>query len=369
LKLLLLWSFYPEYLTNFYATNVGAAELPYAEQMRLLLDDNFGWPPAVARRIAELGDEVFIVVSNAKPLQQAWARENGVEFSMSNWQTELPLKQAALFRPDVVWLGAHSRYFGAFMEKLRLSCKRVVAWSAAPLNPTSNLRGIDLILTSHDNFVQMYRSAGHAVEKVLPCFEPRIIELAGRQKRDVSISFVGSLSGAHRQRIAILNDVLDRLNVELWCSLPQLSLKNSVRPSFWLAFAATRRIARRSRGDTYGINMYRTLMRSVMTLNVHIGAAGGLAGNMRMFEATGCGALLFTEEMPNVSEMFEPDSEVVTYRDSRDLVDKLIYYSENPDEAAKIAEAGKNRTLTEHTTAARARQIRGIFETVLQTRS
>jgi hypothetical protein len=37
--------------------------------------DGFGWMPAVIRRLVNVGHEVAILVTNARPALEAWARE------------------------------------------------------------------------------------------------------------------------------------------------------------------------------------------------------------------------------------------------------------------------------------------------------
>src|SRR5437764_8907748 len=69
----------------------------------------------------------------------------------------------------------------------------------------------------------------------------------------------------------------------------------------------------RYRGEAWGLDMYSVLAQSRITLNRHGEVAGGYAANMRMFEATGAGALLVTDSGKNLSELFEPGREVVTY--------------------------------------------------------
>ena len=76
---------------------------------------------------------------------------------------------------------------------------------------------------------------------------------------------------------------------------------------------------------------------------------------MRLYEATGVGALLLTEAAPNLSDMFEPGVEIVTYTGADDLIEKARHYLEHEDERAAIARAGQARTCAStRTSAARA---------------
>jgi spore maturation protein CgeB len=73
----------------------------------------------------------------------------------------------------------------------------------------------------------------------------------------------------------------------------------------------------------FGLDNFRILARSRITLNKHIDAAENDAGNMRLFEATGMGACLLTDWKPGLQEIFEPDVEVVAYKNIDECVEKV----------------------------------------------
>jgi spore maturation protein CgeB len=111
--------------------------------------------------------------------------------------------------------------------------------------------------------------------------------------------------------------------------------------------------------------MFNIMQRSRITLNVHERSSANLAGNIRMFEATGSGTLLLTEAAPNLSQLFEPDKEVVTYRSAEEAVSKVRYYLQNLSECEAIARAGQQRTLRCHSARVRANEILQIFGDLL----
>jgi SAM-dependent methyltransferase len=82
---------------------------------------------------------------------------------------------------------------------------------------------------------------------------------------------------------------------------------------------------------------------------------------MRLFEATGCGALLVTDYKDNLNELFEIGKEVVAYRSPEECAALIKYYLAHPDEAREIAWAGQQRTLREHTYTARMEQTAEIL--------
>ena len=86
---------------------------------------------------------------------------------------------------------------------------------------------------------------------------------------------------------------------------------------------------------------------------------------MRLFEATGVGTCLISDHGPNISDMFEPDVEIVTYRSVEECIEKVEYLNSRPEERARIAAAGQKRTLTDHSIAKRCATIDSHFQRLL----
>jgi spore maturation protein CgeB len=91
--------------------------------------------------------------------------------------------------------------------------------------------------------------------------------------------------------------------------------------------------------------------------------------NTRTFEATGLGTLLITEYTKEQAEdLFRENEEIVCFRSSEELRDKIRYYLTHDAERERIAAAGQARTLREHTLAHRLRKIVNITEEILAER-
>ncbi|MCX7855698.1 MAG: glycosyltransferase [Anaerolineae bacterium] len=82
---------------------------------------------------------------------------------------------------------------------------------------------------------------------------------------------------------------------------------------------------------------------------------------MRVFEGTACGALVLTDAIANgLDELFEIGREIVVYQDDKDLLEKIVYYLAHDDERERIARAGQERTLREHTYVHRMQMLVNI---------
>lgn len=79
--------------------------------------------------------------------------------------------------------------------------------------------------------------------------------------------------------------------------------------------------------------------------------------HLREFEAPMCGALYCTGYTDELAEMFEPDKEVLVYRNQHELLDKVRYYLAHPEKAETVRLAGRARALRDHTYQRRLRQL------------
>jgi len=104
-----------------------------------------------------------------------------------------------------------------------------------------------------------------------------------------------------------------------------------------------------------------------ININLHSSAErgdvdpGGDFVNPRTFELASCAAFQLVDERTLLPEVFEAGKEVVTFKDSADLKEKIAYYSNKPEERKRIADAGRARVLREHTYEIRLKQMLGLI--------
>ena len=360
---------YERFLAQFYASQPGLREASYADQLAARDATLFGVSDFYPRRLRELGHEAVEVHSNNEVLQRAWAREQGVSVPAGRtWQPaarvgglSLPLPRANRwavdilraqiedFKPDVVLTHDLQEPTNGFWRWIKGRGITLVGQVASPLPRSLDPQAFHTILTSLPNFVERLRQAGTRAELFRLGFDPVILErLGSRSAPEHGVSFVGSVSPEHSSRVSFLEQVAAECDIAIHAhGANRLPERSPIR--------------RQDRGEVWGIDMYRALSRSAITLNHHIGIAGEYANNMRLYEATGVGTLLITDAKANLRDMFEPDQEVVVYHDARECVEKIRYYLSHPVEGAEIAAAGQRRTIREHTYADRMRQLTRIL--------
>jgi hypothetical protein len=70
---------------------------------------------------------------------------------------------------------------------------------------------------------------------------------------------------------------------------------------------------------------------------------------LREFEAPMSGALYLTEHQAELGEYFAIGTEVITYTDRQDLLEKVTHYLAHPEQAERIRRAGYARARRDHT--------------------
>jgi hypothetical protein len=374
LRVLIVDTYYPALLSAHYERHTGLERRAYGEQLSSLIGLRFGTSDAYSHHLRELGHEAAEVVVNCEELQFRWAEERGMAQLFRNAAGRAPGKlgkaarqlllhriadaQIREFDPDVVYLQDLGFFGRRELERLRAQGRLVVGQLASPPPSRRRLGAFDLITTSFPHFVDRFRAQGLDAEylkiafyePVLDCLRSDGVDPDARAKRPHPVSFVGGLNPAvHGAGTALLERVCRRTELAVWGWGAEALREGSP-------------ILERYRGQAWGLDMYRVLARSRIVINRHIEAAEEYANNMRLFEATGVGALLLTEQRRNIADLFEPGREVVVYEGADDLVEKIEHYVRHEEERREIATAGQRRTLAEHTYGRRITELAGMLE-------
>lgn len=112
--------------------------------------------------------------------------------------------------------------------------------------------------------------------------------------------------------------------------------------------------------EAWGEELAKVYSAAKIVLNIH--AHGRSDPNMRVFEATACGAFLLTEERRVLKDFFSPGRELACFRDPAELRTLARYYLDNDEERAAIAGRGRDRAYREHTYVHRMRELLSYCE-------
>jgi hypothetical protein len=373
MRIVIVDTYYPKFVKSLYSHDPGLRSAPYREQLSALLSARFGTSDFYSRHLTELGQEASDIVANAAPAQKTWARDNRVAHSslaigishrffrlplIGPWLSTLPglaeiaIAQLEEIKPDVLYCQDLSFFPPSAIARLRNSVRLVVGQNASPLPPDAFVKSFDLILTSFPHVVPRLRERGTSAEYFRIGFDAGILDQLGPVQKEVGASFVGGISRHHGQAVPTLEYLADNTPIEFFgYGANKLPLRSPIR--------------RRHHGEVWGLDMYRALARSKVTLNRHINVAENNANNMRLYEATGVGTMLITDMKDNLHELFEIGKEVVAYSSPQEAAELIRYYLAHEEEAQAIARAGQARTLREHTYEARMRELVPILERYL----
>ena len=341
MRVLIVDTCYGAFLESHYRSNPGLVEATYVDQWRALMDTHFATADAYSHNLAKAGIEAHELIVNCEQLQRAWARDHRVELDGD----ALVLEQVRSFEPDVVYFQNLNVLADSTLTTLRQDGRLAVGQIASAAPDADRLRRFDLVLTSFPHFVERFRALGVDSEYFRIGFDPRILDDLDATPPTRDVVFVGSLNRLrHRRGNATFNRAARKVPIEFW----GYDLRG------WPPWS---RIRRAYRGEAWGLDMYRLLHDARISLNRHIAEAAGHANNMRLYEATGVGSLLLTDEGSNLTELFEPGREVVTYAGVNDLIEKARHYLDRDDERRAIAAAGQARTLRDHTYEVRMREL------------
>jgi spore maturation protein CgeB len=349
------------------------------------------------------------IVANDATLQRRWAQEHSITWNENDWLFPVTIAQLKAFQPEALIIADYATFNAEAVRCIKAECpsiRLILGWCGAPYSDPAVFREWDVVLSCIPELVWRFRAEGHRAFHINHAFEPRILGRIDTQRQpSVSFAFLGSIvkrDQFHQEREQILTRLVEQTELQIWSQLdtPSKHERRAIRTR-QLAFDTVRaakrlgvperilsatplahrtarwnarpdfshyvdeRLAQRTRPPLFGLEMFQQLHDSRVALNTHIDISPTSASNMRLFEATGVGACLLTDWKENLPRLFEPDVEVVAYRDAEECVEKVKYLLSHEDERRAIAAAGQRRTLREHTFAGRAEQIDGIISDAL----
>ena len=369
MRVLILDTDYPAFLDWIYAENPALHKKPFDEQQRVHTEACFGLAGFCAGNLRVLGHDAQDIHVNNEVMQKQWAREHGLkvdfdggwEFRLRRgivpwvsrnhvrqWFYEILAAQIRQYKPDVILNLAMDAISSAFLQEMKSYTRLLVGQIAAALPKKENWGVYDLVISSLPNFVEHFRSMGVRSEFNRLAFEPSVLHALKNQKKNILVSFVGSFTSVHSKRDQLLERLCSTLPINIWGIGTERLPPDSLIRSCYL-------------GAVWGIRMFSVLAASKIVINYHSDIAQSYANNMRLFEATGTGALLVTDLKENLHEMFEPGKEVIAYRSIDECVELVRYYLGHEDEREAIAAAGQRRTLQSHTYIQRMQDLSAIL--------
>lgn len=369
MKLFISDTYYQQFLKQIYDNNPWLSTKDYEVQLKFLISQFFGTSDFYTRNLRNIGIDAVDSIPNCEPLQKKWLSENkATQYFFTkilnnntlinsfrkqknlndDFIRNITIHQMKKFQPDIFYCQDIGFFDKMWLKKIKENCQFLVGQIACPLPNDDRIGEYDLILTSFPHFVDRIKSLGIKCEYFPIGFGSEVLRSLGEVKRDIDVTFVGGISQSHKMALPLLETLAQNTPIHFY-GYGKESL-DSDSP-----------ILAHHGGEIWGLEMYRILARSKITINRHIDVAENNANNMRLFEATGVGTLLITDYKDNITDFFIPGKEIVTYSCVEEAIDKINYYLQNESERTKIATAGQRKTLTTHGYDKRMIQLKDIL--------
>lgn len=206
---------------------------------------------------------------------------------------------------------------------------------------TGWIKAYPVMYTGDPYDVNRFKKKGFKNLFYIPLAGPIIKEFFKRRKYNVV--FVGAYSKDREERFKDLK----RFGLRIWGD--QKWKSSSLADCFmnkWLSADETLEVFKNAK----------------IVVNYHNFTKKNRYVNLRVFEATSCNSLLITDNRPDLADFFVDGREIVIYKNTGDLFEKVGYYLKNESKRLDIANQGYKRLLRDHTFDLRLKEMFKIVD-------
>jgi len=356
---------YPAYLPRLSRLSLDASS--FAQKRAVFLADRFG---ACHFLLPVLdGDaRAFFANGDHEASQRCWAAEQGLPAQTS--LEDILLAQIEHHRTEVFYNLDPLRYGSSFVRRLPACVRHSIAWRAAP-SPGADFEAYDRVVCNFPSILQAYQARGWKSAPFSPAHDPEMDPYAALARRTVDVLFVGGYTRHHRQRAEVLEAVaelrkrrrvvfhLDRSRATRWAESAvgrMLPLAQHRRPS------ALREV---STEPIFGRQVYEALAGARIVLNGAVDMAGQDRGNMRCWEAMGCGAAMVSDHGHYPEGMVNGQT-MLTYRSATEAVQLIEGLLSEPERLAALAAAGNAMIRNRYSKAQQWQDFQKLIENIRQ---
>jgi len=396
MRIALVTVVYENSVKKLYESHPGLNDRSYLSQKEIVDKVISTWTSGWENALIKKGWDVISIPINVNPLQFKWAEEN--DFN-SNDIHEIAFKQISKFKPDVLWYD----YFDIpLLKKIKSGLNNIklfLGWTGSSVVDLNILREANLVLSCAPETVDKLNEIGIKSIHLNHAFNPVLLKNIEEKQINYNFTFIGQIfrgKGLHTKREELLKLLVKNLDLTIFSpsyyyglnkilitALKKISYavvapllktnwiqKEIMRNSYLREIIRSGNSAlmpydpvlrRKMKPPVYGSEMYDTIFKSLIVLNIHADSSPEYASNMRLFETTGVGTCLLTDWKKNIDELFKEDSEIVTYKTDNECLEKAKWILSNPKISFEIGKAGQGRTLRNHTYDNRVEELLEII--------
>ncbi len=344
----------------------------YDKLLKKVLSFGFGETDNLTKELTKKNYKCNEIIPNFYLLQNKWSDK----YLKNKEYDDLIYEQIKFYKTNIIYFGSYTFLNKKLLNKLREleHVKLILAFHCSPITSTvkDKLKLADLLITCTDGYKkELKKRINKKTYKIHHAFNSSRNLKYNNKKRYIDITFIGSLylkSGLHINRINLIFNLLKNYqNNYIAVNFPLknffnfgnyliksgtiLSLKKTIILIYKIFY-----IFFKSKKPVYGKKMLEILSKSKIMINSHIENTK-YAGNMRLFEGTGMGCCVFSDNKIGLNKLFNISNEIVTYDNIQNLILNINKYLKNQSLISKISKNGQKRTLNDHNYGKRAKVL------------
>lgn len=350
---------YPAYAKQFNAAN--SANQTFAVRRQAYLADRYGASHLLQPVLG--GDKkAFFTNGDDSFLQVMWARENGLKQNLP--LDRILLAQIEAHRTEVFYNLDPIRYGSDFVRRLPGCVKNTVCWRAAP-SPGADFSAYGLVVCNFPSIIESWRRLGWRAGYLTPAHDPDMDNYAKETTRSLDVLFIGGYSRHHIKRAKVLEAVAQlapRYNVAYCLDGSKLTQLADSPLGLLPGLARYRRpisIRQVSKSPVFGRELYRLMASAKIVLNGAIDMAGEDRGNMRCFEALGCGALMVSDDGRYPAGFVDAET-MLKYLKVEEAVAVICKTLEDWPRGKEIADRGHDMIRSQYSKAVQWEMFQGL---------
>lgn len=318
--------------------------------------------------------KILLITEFSKPWNNGWYYKSGFE---KNGHKVIPFDPASIsnsiegvfklvkeHKPDLILHTKNELPVETF-QKLRQYTK-VIQWYPDPVIPDwlpQYVEASDIFFTMSEGLIDEFKKFNPNVFWLTQAFEPSFFEIKQITPEDIrtfsaDITFVGNLGSKpqYLQRRESLERIINEGFQLKWWG-PRIPRKLSTIPLILGKLG-------RSYGGKFVWGEEYAKVAKLSEVFLAFDAMPHIRKSMsaRMYTAVGCAAFYMSQHVDGIEEVLEPDKEIVTFHSEDEMIDKIKYYLPEEEKRKKIAEAGRQRVLKEHTYEVRLKEMISVIE-------
>ena len=330
---------YPSYRPRLARLREGVKS--FEEATKLFLEDRFG-AAHFLKPVLDQEPEAFFANGDDDTTQQMWATEQGMPPGVG--LEDILLAQIEHHGTEVFYNLDPMRYGNGFLPRVRGCVRRAIAWRAAP-SAGGAFNNHDLVVSNFPSIAEGFRQQGAKVAHFTPAHDPEMNRYATNTDRPIDILFVGTYSRHHVRRAKLL-EAIAGLGNEFRIVMHLDTSRFTALADSPLGLIGPLRKYRRPLSirkvglpPVFGRDLLQALGQAKIVFNGAIDMSGQERGNMRVWEALGCGAAMVADEGLYPDPM-QPGRDFEIYGDAKEAVTKIRELLRNDEKRADFSRQG-----------------------------